>query len=368
MSRNLITVPLILVVLLTLSVPAWADDPVVGGLAWLRSQQQADGGFSNGFTEGSDLGTTCDIILAIASGGQDVGEWQSDRGNSPLTYLESQVAGDAVDQLGLVSKVALALVSVGEDPTAFGGRDLIAELEGSYDDSSGSYGGSIFDQALVMLALFNAGRAVPDGAAQYLANGQAVDGAWALFGETEAGGGDTNTTALVIQALIASNRRDGIDDALAYLERVQNDDGGFPYQNPSEYGTDTDANSTAVVLQALQAAGERHGDWAPGGTDPLGALTALYDPAVGAFSWQAAVPGPNVLATAQAIPALASRTFVFLPVAGTGEPDEPSQVEPSTPQPELFLPESGGVALVPLGAILLGATALSVGVALRRRR
>ena len=368
MSHNALIVPLVVVVLLALVVPAWADDPVAGGLGWLRSQQQADGGFSSGFTEGSDLGTTCDIILAIASGGQDVGAWESDGGNTPLTYLEAQVAGGGMDQLGLTAKVALALLVAGRDPAAFGGRDLIAELEAAYDDASGNYGGSVFDQALVILALFNAGQPVPDGAAQHLIDSQATDGAWALFGESEAAAGDTNTTALAIQALVASGRRDGIDDALAYLRRVQNDDGGFPYQNPSEYGTDTDANSTAVVLQALQAAGETLGDWAPAGTGPLGALAALYDPSVGAFSWQAAMPGPNVLATAQAIPAMASQTFVYLPVAGTARPAETAPAEPGAPEPVLLLPKSGGLPLLPLGLIGLGVAALGAGLALRGRR
>jgi hypothetical protein len=89
---------------------------------------------------------------------------------------------------------------------------------------------------------------------------------------------------------------------------------------------------------------------------------------VGAFSWQVAVPGPNVLATAQAIPALASQTFVYLPVAETGGSAESPQDERGRPEPELFLPASGGVPVLPLVTTVLGATALCAGLALRRRR
>jgi prenyltransferase beta subunit len=356
MSRKILTFLFSLTVLLALIAPARAGDPITDGLTWLKTQQQADGGFTNGFSEGSDLGTTCDIVLAIAAGGQDASTWVSDDGNSPLDYLYAQVAGGAVDKLGLKAKVVLALLSTGQDPDAFAGSNLVAELNAAYDEGTSRYGETIFDHALVMLALSNAGQPVPDGAAQYLVDNQGDDGAWALFGTAEAGAGDTNTTAIAVQALLATGHQDEIGGAFAYLHGVQNDDGGFPYQNPSDYGTDTDANSTAIVLQALLAAGESLSDWAPDGTSPLDALDALHDAGSGAFSWQAAVPGPNVLATAQAIPAIVGHTFSELPSVEAAQPPEPK-----------VLPESGGVALLPVGLIGLGVVALGAGVALRRR-
>ncbi|MBL7062626.1 MAG: cell wall anchor protein [Anaerolineae bacterium] len=364
MSRAFVASWLVLALLTTFTLPAWAGDPVEAGLGYLAAQQQPDGGFGSGFGEGSDLGTTCDIVLAIAAGGQDVSTWVSEDGNSPLDYLYTRVAGGVVDTPGLKAKVILALLAAGQHPTAFAGHDLVAELNAAYDETSGSYGGTIFDQALAMLALFIAGQPVPDGAAQYLLDNQRTDGAWALFGGTTAGTGDTNTTALAVQALIVTGHRDEIGDAFAYFRRVQNDDGGFPYQNPSDYGTDTDANSTAVVLQALLAAGEPLGNWTPGGTDPLGALVALHDPSSGAFFWQAAAPYPNVLATAQAIPAIAGYAFVHLPRVGVANAPEPV----AAPVLDvILLPESGGLALLPVGLTGLGIIALGAGLALRRR-
>ena len=355
---------LALALLSILALPAWAGDPVQTGLDYLAAQQQADGGFTNGFSEGSDLGTTCDVILAFAAGGEDVSAWMSDDGNSPLGYLHTQVAGGAVDTLGLKAKVVLALLATDQDPAAFAGSDLIAALNAAYDEDTNSYGETIFDHALVTLALSNASQPVPDGAVQYLLDNQGDDGAWALFGDTEAGTGDTNTTALAVQALLITGHQDEVGDALAYLRNVQNDDGGFPYQNPSDYGTDTDANSTAVVLQALLAAGESLSDWAPEGTSPLDALIALHDSDSGAFFWQAAVPGPNVLATAQAIPAVAGYTFVDLPRVEAVNPPGPVAAPG-----DVTLPESGGVALlpIPMGLIGLGVAALGAGFALRRR-
>ena len=362
MSRWLFSSWLALMLLVVCVLPVQAGDPVDTGLDYLATQQQADGGFTNGFSEGSDLGTTCDVVLAIASSGQDASTWLSDDGNSPLDYLDAQVVANAVDKPGPKAKVVLALLAAGQDPAAWAGHDLIGELNATYDEASGNYAETVFDQALVMLALSGADQPVPDEAAQYLLDSQGDDGGWALFGDTEDGTGDTNTTALAIQALLVSGRRDGIEEALAYLHSVQNDDGGFPYQNPSEYGTDTDANSTAVVLQSLVAAGESVSDWAPDGTHPRDALLALYDVDSGGFQWQAAVPGPNVLATAQAIPALEGYTFVDLPRVEAASPPEAA-----TPSGDVTLPVSGGLALLPLGLVALGIAALGAGATIRRR-
>lgn len=360
MSRTLISTGLALVLLAALVLPAGAADPIEGGLEYLAAQQQADGGFTNGFSEGSDLGTTCDAILAIAAAGQDASSWRSSADNSPLDYLWAQVNAGAVDKLGLKSKVVMALMATGLDPSSFGGRNLISEIQAAYDESTGSFGSTVFDHALAMLALYNAGYPLSDGMADYLLENQCTDGAWALFGGTTPGTGDTNTTALAIQALLVMGHRDDIGGAFAYLQRVQNEDGGFPYQDPSPYGTDTDANSTAYVLQALRAAGESMAKWTPAGTDPVGALAGLYDPESKGFFWQASQPFPNVLATAQAIPALEGYTFVSLPQVGVAQPPGAAT---STP----LLPESGGGLSLPLMLGLSGLALLGAGLKLRRR-
>ena len=360
MFRRFVRGILILGLLVAFAMPAWADDPVENGLTYLATQQQADGGFTNGFSEGSDLGTTCDVILAIVAAGRDPQAWRSAEGHSPLDYLQAQVTAGAANTPGLQAKVALALAAMGVDPAAWGAPDPLTALEAAYDPASGSFGSTLFDQALAMLALHHYSRPIPEQAVAYLLDNQTEDGAWALLGGTEADTGDTNTTALVIQALLAAGNDEALDEALAYLQRVQNQDGGFPYQNPSDYGTDTDANSTAYVLQALTAAGQSLDDWAPAGVDPRSALEALYDPASGAFFWQAAYATPNVLATAQAIPALAGYTFLDLPRlrAASSTP---------TPAPPV-LPATGGVAPLWPGLALLLAAALGVGLALQFRR
>jgi predicted DsbA family dithiol-disulfide isomerase len=65
-------------------------DPLQAALDWLRTQQQADGGFSNGFVPGSDPGATADAVLAIVAGeaGLDAAAAQS--------YLDSDEGVDAI--------------------------------------------------------------------------------------------------------------------------------------------------------------------------------------------------------------------------------------------------------------------------------
>ena len=125
--------------------------------------------------------------------------------------------------------------------------------------------------------------------------------------------------------------------ALAYYESIQNEDGGWPYQNPSAYGTDTDANSTAVTIQAIIAAGQDPAgdEWATAeGSTPLAALEALQNES-GAFAWQAAVPDDNLLATVQALPAVAGKAFPFVTMAV----GEAAGATPST------VPETGGAGI-----------------------
>src|SRR5512136_1671500 len=190
---------------------------------------------------------------------------------SPLDYLQSR-AGQATNS-GEIAKVILAAVATGGtlDARSLGGVDLVARLNGLH--KSGGYGGTLYEDTLAVLALANVQQQVPADVIERLLQAQTVDGAWAFTGDTTAGAGDTNTTALVVQALIATGNRAAVGRALDYFRRTQNADAGWPYQVPSAYGTETDANSTANVIQALIAAGESLGNWSKSGrSDPLGAL------------------------------------------------------------------------------------------------
>jgi hypothetical protein len=325
-------------------------DAAAQALAWLKTQQNADGGFGSGFGPSSAIGPTADAIIAIASGGQDASTW-TNGGHSPIDYLRAQIEAGNFRLPGEIAKTILALTATGQDPRAFGGRDLIADLNGHFDAASGLFSASMYDQALALLALRNAAEPAPDAAVNALLGAQTVEGGWAFDGSTIAGAADSNTTALAVQALVAAGRKDDTGRALDYFRRVQNADAGWTYQVPSAFGTDTDANSTALGIQAILAVGDSLSNWSTGASDPLGALLALQN-ADGSFSFNRVFPGANPLATLQAIPALIGDTLVRVtPASGAAVP--------------ALLPVAGGaIEALPIAA--LGAILIAAGILMRR--
>ncbi len=207
---------------------------------------------------------------------------------------------------GQAAKLALAAVTGGRDPRDFAGLDLVAAMTAPLATPvpagvPGIYGDDLYDHALVLIALAASGETISEAALEPLRASQGEEGGWAFDGSTGPGAADSNTTALVIQALAATGRADDpvVDRALAYLSTLLVPDGGFAY-GPGDPLV-ADANSTALVLQAVIAAGEdpASGEW---GNAPL-ALARFQTPD-GGLRYMATDEEPNLLATVQAIPAL----------------------------------------------------------------
>jgi hypothetical protein len=375
MHKQIIVVSIVVVALLAGVVPVLAGADTDAALAYLKSQQNADGGFGSGFSPDSAVGSTADTILAIVAAGSDP-EVFDQRGNTPLTYLAANAA--SVSNGGDLAKLVLALIAAGENPRDFGGVDSVAGLE-AMTDPGGKIGGEsdIFvSHLLAVLALSSAQRPIPPAAVDYIRTAQQENGAWAWDGSMETAA-DTNSTAFAVQALVAAGEDPSGEPttrALAYYAEFQNDDGGWPYQNPSEYGTATDANSTAVTIQALIAAGQdpSGAEWTTaGGQTPPTALEGFQNES-GGFAWQEAVPGDNLLATVQALPALMGKALPFATMnvgaapAGELPADETSAVTSSATTP-VTMPETGAVMVGPaLSLVLVGLALAGGGYALRR--
>ncbi len=327
-------------------------EAALGALSWIASQQQADGSFP-GFGPGS----TADAVFAICAVGGDPNGFLRGE-NSPISFLAAH-AQELFTHAGGTAKAILAVLCAGKDPRRFGGVDLVAALEKAYDGRTGSYGDNLTEHAFAILALSAAGRPIPAAAVDHLRRTQTPEGGWAWDGNPASGGADTNSTALAVQALIASGvatSDPAVRNALAYLHTQQNADGGFPYAKPSPWGSESDTNSTAYVIQALLSAGEdpEGPAWTVEGHTPLSFLLGMQLPN-GAFRWQAPVPGENALATYQAVPALMLRPFPLVRTT-VGE--------------AALLPETGpGPGLDYLGPILVSAGLIlgCLGLALRRR-
>lgn len=341
-------VALLAALLLPLPVRA-ADTPAAAvetALRWLSTQQQDDGSFP-----GFGAGTSADVALAYAAAGIDPNSVLKN-GNSPISFLGNKTAEFASSSVGGAGKLTLAVVAAGKDPRSFGGVDLPALIKQSYNTRTRLYGNTPTDHAYAILALISAGEQLPAGVLDAAGSTQLPDGGWSFDGTAKTGS-DTNTTALVIQALAAGSARTAVfNNGLAYLKSQQNADGGFPYSKTSPFGSDSDANSTSLVIQALVAAGEDPRALKQASGDPVSALLALQN-ANGAFRYQAALPDDNMLATVQAIPALSLKPF-------------PLKILPTVAAPvPATLPNTSGTDL-PLLALFAALALIASGWLMRR--
>jgi len=364
MKYRVMMLGLALVLALVGAAPALAAVDFQAALDYLAAQQNADGGYGSGFSPESTVGSTADAVHAIVAAAGDFASFDQG-GNTPLTYLAGNAA--AVDNAGDLAKMIMALVAAGENPRTFGGVDSVARLEGMAD-AGGLFitaNDTFFSHILAVLAMASVQRPLPDGAVAAIVDAQQEGGAWSWDG-TAGTDADTNTTAFAVQALIAAGEpADGqaITLALDYYRSIQNADGGWPYQSPSSFGTDTDANSTAVTIQALIAAGQDPAAWTTDeGGDPVSTLDAFQNES-GAFAWQAAVPDDNLLATVQALPALAGQAFPLATMQVGEAAAAPAASAPAT------VPETGGAVLALALPLVLGGLSLAAGgLALRRKQ
>ncbi len=269
---------------------------------WLIAQQLPDGGFSNGFAKGSNLSTSADAVVSLAAAGIKIEQVKSSAGASALSYLETSVTTGKLTT-GEFAKVALAVNAAGLDPRQFGGKDLIAQILAGYDAKTGVIGDNVFVHSTAMLALSSAKASIPANAITTLVSLQSAEGGWAFTGK---GIPDVDTTAQAVMALIAAGlpaNSGAAGRGLGYLHGLQNADGGFPYQSPSDYGTETNTNSSGIVAQAIVASGDQPESWARSGGNPLSAVV-WQQQVSGAFAYQGSFPGDNALATVGAIQAL----------------------------------------------------------------
>lgn len=269
-------------------------------LEYILAQQADDGSLAG------DVGITLDAILAGAAAGDDVSGWRTAEGKpNPLEYVSANWEEYAENAAG-TGKLVAALVAARRDPREFAGQDFVQHLL-SLDTGDGSLGDSATGQAWAMLGLAASGEPVTEELVATLVDLQQSNGGWEFAPDS---GTDSNTTALALQALVAADV--DVDDVsvvngLDFLANQQTGTGGFVYS--TDWGSEADANSTAYCLQALIATGEdpESAEWVEDSNSALDALLDFQLPS-GAFEWQPG-EGENLLATAQAVPALLGKPF-----------------------------------------------------------
>lgn len=316
-------------------------------VSWLKTQQQPDGSF-----QGFGVGSTVDAGLALVAAGENPAEFA--QGNATAwSFLQSKAA-DLAKTPGSAGKT-LILLGAMKMNGELGGVNLVNTVVSSYDPATGHYGKDVIGHAFAMLGLRALGKDVPAKAVDFLKSTQTSEGGWAFSGDTAAGGADTNTTAVVIQALVAANAGRSEDivikKAVSFLDSQQNADGGFPYQKNDPQSNESDVNSTAYVSQAMYIL--RNYTTA----DAANAFIASLQKQNGAFQWKKSEAADNAGATYQAVPALLHATLAIpVPVP---QPAEKGQAGTVPGMPTTGSPADGMLtAVAALAAILTGAGAL----------
>ena len=348
-------------------------------LQYLGTQQLADGSIDDA------LGETADYALGAKFQGIDPKTLKASSGKSVYDYMALWLAastncvGKTTDRDGnTIGKLVEAVVAGGYNPTSFGGRNLLADLEGPGATTGGAYnqgtasfrdcisGGqnAVYAQAngiLGLTAARNPGYPVPAAAVQRLRGQQDKSGAWATFGST-----NTNATGLALMALAPLQTFCGaptdpvLAAALAYLHGQQDPaSGGFPYS--SAFGAASDPDSDALVIQALVAVLQDPGSaaWTNSSGNPTTDIRTFQDAAGGGFKFDhGSGTKPDAFTTSEVPPGLDRAPFPSGTVNAVAVtcPVSPTPVASAAPR----LPRAGlsrsdnAVPVAPASLVLVG--------------
>jgi len=292
-------------------------------IAFLARAQNTDGGFGAAPGESSTELYSGWAAMGLAASGRDPLSVRRD-GRTVLDALRGEAS--SLNGAGDLERTILALHACGASVRSLAGGDPVAELLRSRE-RDGSFGHLSNITAFAVFALraagYTSGDPVVRAAGRWLARQQNSDGGFGFA--TRGGGSDVDDTAAALQALAAAGigTRSVVSRAARFLIRAQNLDGGYPQQQ----GGDSNAQSTAWAIQGLLAAGRNVGAVRhEGSRSPLGYLESLIS-ADGSVRYSRTGTQTPVWVTAQALTALAGKSF---PIAPVPRRSSPSIARPAT--------------------------------------
>jgi prenyltransferase beta subunit len=251
-----------LAVALPLLVPRGADARGGGNSAkvWLLDTQNKNGGYGTDAKAESSVGMTGWAMLGMESAGLNPLDNRR-AGNTPVDYLRRNAT--SISSTGDLERTILALVGAGEDPRAFAGRDLVAELR-ERQNRDGSYQQQINLTAYAILAM-RAGKVDHSRLgkpAKWLRKAQNKNGGW---GSVPGANSEPDSTGAVMQALaVAPGGKGQIKAAVKWLRNAQHGTGGWSLVPHASSNT----QSTAWAVQGLVAAGKNPGKFSPKRKNP----------------------------------------------------------------------------------------------------
>jgi energy-coupling factor transport system substrate-specific component len=284
-----------------LAAPPRADASTAGrALSYLRTSQNADGGFGPARGSSSSQSFTAWAALGMAAAGRSPDE-AGTKGHSAVDFMRAR--GGELNDTGELERTILTLRAAGISVRHFGGRDLLAQLR-SRQGGNGSFSGLVNQTAFGVLALKAAGSSTGiSRALGWLKRQQGGDGG---FGFAPHSAGDADDTGAALEAIAAGGGGGGkvAKRAVRYLRRSQHSDGGFGQYAESS----SNAQSTAWAVQGLVAAGRNPDGVSRSGRTPLSYLRALSRPD-GSIRYSKSSSQTPVWVTAQALAALERKAF-----------------------------------------------------------
>ncbi|HEX7293258.1 MAG TPA: prenyltransferase/squalene oxidase repeat-containing protein [Solirubrobacterales bacterium] len=316
---------LALFVLASAAVPAPAGADTGDAVKWLTSVQNADGGFGASPGDESSVSTTAWVALGFAAAGRNPLD-VSRLGRTPVDFLRSNVS--ELGSAGDYARTILALEASGVDPSSFGGVDLVATLAGKQADN-GSWVGWPGSTAFAVIALRTAGATGGiNRALAWFGKVQNDDGGW---GDVPNSFSTADGTGAVMQAMPGAEiSRHG----LGYLRKHQRSNGGFVTGASGA----VNSQSTAWAVQGMLAVG----------ADPGAALDYLTarQAADGHYRYSSSSDQTPVWVTGQVLAAVAGKPFPI--AAPPREPEPAAKVGAGAPVPGTVTPPAASPTPAPV--------------------
>jgi hypothetical protein len=302
--------------------------------AWLESVQNRDGGFGSSPEDGSGAEMTAWAMLGLEAAGRNPLD-VAHRGHTPVDFLRGAV--EELKSPGDLARTIVALEGAGVDPRQFAGVDLVSRLLAKRR-SNGSYEGWPGSTAFAVIALRAAGATGSlEQSLSWLQKVQNEDGGW---GDVPGSPSTADGTGAVMQALSGGSK--AVDRGLSYLRRAQRPGGGFALGGNGSVNT----QSTAWAIQGILAAGGDPDSFRRGGSSAADYLADQQQPD-GHYRYSKASDQTPIWVTGEVLVAAAGKYFPISPPprepksakdkAKTGgissAPTSPSPVAPATALP-----------------------------------
>ncbi len=209
--------------LLLVPAAAVAATPAQRARSYLAKAQNEDGGLGATPGAGSSPLYTGWAGLGLGSAGRNPRDVMRPGGRSLARYVLRR--SGSLRDIGEIERTVLVAHVAGLSPRSFGGRDLLAEIEGRRRHD-GSISGFVSYTAFGVMALRAGGASAGGSTIQWLVHSQNSDGG---FGVARSSASDADMTGAVLQALASVGRGGGsaARRAVGWLRANQNGDGGF---------------------------------------------------------------------------------------------------------------------------------------------